>query len=69
MNDKEKTILDSRLLNDEPRTLQYIADTFGISRERVRQIEANLLKKMKKYIEKSEPDVTDFFSESRIEQD
>jgi RNA polymerase sigma-32 factor len=69
LNDKEKTILDSRLLNDEPRTLQDIADTFGISRERVRQIEANLLKKMKKHIEKSEPDVTDFFSESRIEQD
>ncbi len=69
LNDKEKTILDSRLLNDEPRTLQDIADTFGISRERVRQIEANLLKKMKKYIEKSEPDVTAFFSESRIKQD
>jgi RNA polymerase sigma-32 factor len=69
LNDKEKTILDARLLNDEPRTLQDIADTFGISRERVRQIEANLLKKMKKYIEKTEPDVTDFFSENRIEHD
>ena len=69
LNDKEKTILDARLLNDEPRTLQDIADTFGISRERVRQIEANLLKKMKKYIERTEPDVTDFFSENRIEHD
>ena len=66
LNDKEKTILDARLLNDEPRTLQDIADTFGISRERVRQIEANLLKKMKKYIERTEPDVIDFFSKSRM---
>jgi RNA polymerase sigma-32 factor len=69
LNEKEETILESRLLNDEPRTLQDIADNFGISRERVRQIEANLLKKMKKYIEKAEPDVIDFFSMSKSEKD
>jgi RNA polymerase sigma-32 factor len=62
LNEKEQTILDARLLTDEPRTLQDIADSFGISRERVRQIEANLLKKMKKYIEKTEPEVIDYFS-------
>ena len=47
LNDKEKMILDKRLLTDEPLTLQNIADGFGISRERVRQIEVNLLKKMR----------------------
>lgn len=50
LNEKEKTILAARLLSDEPLTLQDIADQFHISRERVRQIEANLLKKMKKYL-------------------
>ncbi len=53
-------ILEERLLTDEPLTLQTIADRFGISRERVRQIEVNLLKKMKKYLEVEMPDIVDF---------
>jgi len=61
LNEKEKVILSTRLLNDEPQTLQTIADQFDISRERVRQIEANLLKKLRKHFEKVMPDVKDFF--------
>jgi RNA polymerase sigma-32 factor len=60
LNAKEKTILGARLLSDEPLTLQDIADQFGISRERVRQIEVNLLKKMKKYLEQELPDIEHF---------
>lgn len=60
LNDKELMILKTRLLSDEPRTLQTIADEFSISRERVRQIEANLLKKLKKQFEKEMPDIQDF---------
>ena len=41
LNEKEQVILKTRLLSDEPRTLQTIADEFNISRERVRQIESN----------------------------
>lgn len=63
LNDKEKTILAARLLSDEPLTLQDIADQFGISRERVRQIEANLLKKMKKYLEQEVPDIHFFLDQ------
>ena len=63
LNDKEKAILSSRLLSDEPLTLQDIADQFDISRERVRQIEANLLKKMREYFEKEVPDIKDFLTE------
>jgi RNA polymerase sigma-32 factor len=62
LNEKEQVILGTRLLSDEPQTLQTIADQFGISRERVRQIEANLLKKLRKHFEKVMPDVQDFFS-------
>ena len=61
LNEKEQVILDTRLLTDEPQTLQTIADQFDISRERVRQIEANLLKKLKKHFEKVMPDIKDFF--------
>jgi len=66
LNDKEKVILTRRLLSDEPQTLQTIADQFSISRERVRQIESNLLKKLKKLFEKEFPDIQDFLSSERI---
>jgi RNA polymerase sigma-32 factor len=61
LNAKEMMILEERLLTDEPLTLQNIADRFNISRERVRQIEVNLLKKMKKFFEAEMPDIKDFF--------
>ncbi len=63
LNDKEKMILEKRLLTDEPLTLQNIADRFDISRERVRQIEVNLLKK---YLEAEMPDIVDYFDGERI---
>ncbi len=66
LNEKERMILEERLLTDEPLTLQNIADRFAISRERVRQIEVNLLKKMKKYIEAEMPDIVDFFDGEKI---
>ncbi len=62
LNEKEQVILRTRLLSDEPKTLQTIADQFHISRERVRQIEANLLKKLRKQLEKEMPDIHDFFT-------
>jgi RNA polymerase sigma-32 factor len=68
LNDKEQMILKTRLLSDEPQTLQDIADIFGISRERVRQIEVNLLKKMKKHLEQEVPDIRNFFGEKEHEK-
>ncbi|MDD5758107.1 MAG: RNA polymerase factor sigma-32 [Desulfobulbaceae bacterium] len=64
LNSKELSILAERLLNDEPLTLQEIADQFGVSRERVRQIEANLLQKMRKYFEEELPDIKTFLDEA-----
>jgi RNA polymerase sigma-32 factor len=63
LNDKEKAILKDRLLNDEPQTLQTIADKFSISRERVRQIEVSLLKKMRVFFEEEVPDIHNFLDE------
>ena len=63
LNPKELAILDERLLSDEPLTLQDIADRFAVSRERVRQIEANLLKKMRVYLENEVPDIRDFLED------
>lgn len=50
-DDKEKAIIDLRLLADEPLTLQEIADKFGISRERIRQIETRLKSRLKDLME------------------
>lgn len=44
---REKIILEERILNDDPLTLQEIGEKYGITREAVRQMEARLLKKIK----------------------
>ncbi len=59
-NEKEKMILEKRLLTDDPLTLQRISERFGISRERIRQIEANLLKKIRKHIKEHAPELEGF---------
>jgi RNA polymerase sigma-32 factor len=50
LDDKEHRILKKRLLSDEPATLKRIGDEFGISRERIRQIEKRLVRKLKEYL-------------------
>ena len=44
---RERQIIEQRILNAPPRTLQELADEFGISRERVRQLEQNALRRLK----------------------
>src|SRR5260370_164152 len=39
LNDRERRIFEARRLADDPITLEELADEFGVSRERVRQIE------------------------------
>jgi RNA polymerase sigma-32 factor len=51
LNDKEKMVLDARILSEEPKTLQEVADEFGLTRERVRQIEAKLVAKLRTHLE------------------
>jgi RNA polymerase sigma-32 factor len=45
---RERYILEHRLLTDSPMTLEAVGDEFGVTRERVRQLEARLKKKLKK---------------------
>jgi RNA polymerase sigma-32 factor len=48
---REATIFHERLLTDEPLTLQDIGDRYGISRERARQLEKRLVKRLRQYLE------------------
>ena len=48
LTDREKQILTDRRLVDEPRTLEELSQEFGISRERVRQIEVRAFEKLQK---------------------
>lgn len=56
LNTRELEILSERILSESPKTLDAFAQKYEISKERVRQIEANLLKKLKKYLQKEIPD-------------
>jgi len=48
--DKEIAIFDERLVADEPLTLQELGDRFGISRERVRQLEQRLTGRLREFL-------------------
>ncbi len=50
---KDVTIFDKRLVADEPLTLQELGNEFGVSRERVRQLEARLTGKLRDYLKKT----------------
>jgi RNA polymerase sigma-32 factor len=47
---RERKLFEERLMSEEPRTLQEIGASFGISRERTRQIEVRLLARLKNYL-------------------
>ncbi|MBX3232718.1 MAG: RNA polymerase factor sigma-32 [Labilithrix sp.] len=57
--DKDLAIFDQRLVADDPLTLQDLGDKFGISRERVRQLEQRLLGRLRDYLKREMGDATD----------
>jgi RNA polymerase sigma-32 factor len=52
LSDREQFILRARKLSDEPRTLESLGDELSLSKERVRQLEAGALVKMRKSLER-----------------
>jgi len=61
LNPREQTIINSRKLKYKPDTLDMIAKQLNISKERVRQIEVNSLKKLRRNIESISNESKDFF--------
>ena len=57
LSEKEAYILEHRLLTDDPVTLREIGERYNVTRERVRQLEARLLQKLKNHLSS---DIEDF---------
>ena len=57
LSEKEAYILEHRLLTDDPVTLREIGERYNVTRERVRQLEARLLQKLKTHLS---TDIQDF---------
>jgi RNA polymerase sigma-32 factor len=50
LSDRERAIILERRIRDEPNTLEQLSARYGISRERVRQIETRAVEKLKTYV-------------------
>ncbi|OIO54081.1 MAG: RNA polymerase factor sigma-32 [Alphaproteobacteria bacterium CG_4_10_14_0_2_um_filter_63_37] len=53
--ERERLVIEARVLSDDPRSLADLAEELGVSRERVRQIEVQGLKRMRRYLEAEVP--------------
>ena len=53
LDDRDRQIVEQRILAEEPRTLQEIGDEFGVSRERVRQLEARVVSRLRDYLKQN----------------
>ncbi len=62
LNDREQFIVRERKLRDAPRTLESLGTELGLSKERVRQLEAAAFGKMRKSLESQSTEVHSFFA-------
>ena len=62
LNDRERFIVRERKLRDDPRTLESLGTELGLSKERVRQLEAAAFGKMRKTLEGQSNEVHAFFA-------
>ena len=62
LNDRERLIVRERKLRDDPRTLESLGNELGLSKERVRQLEAAAFTKMRKNLEAQSGEVHEFLA-------
>lgn len=62
LNDRERFIVQERKLREDARTLESLGNELGLSKERVRQLEAAAFAKMRKKLESQSSEVFEFFA-------
>jgi len=50
LEERDRILIKERVLAEEPKTLSELGEQFGVSRERVRQLEARLVKRLREYL-------------------
>lgn len=60
LSGKELDIFNSRLMAEEPETLQQIGERYGITRERTRQLETKVVDKLRAYLQKDGEELSDY---------
>jgi RNA polymerase sigma-32 factor len=53
LEERDRRIVEERVLAEDPKTLQEMGDEFGVSRERVRQLEARIVKRLRAYLKEN----------------
>jgi hypothetical protein len=66
MSPREVEIFDLRIFSDNPITLQTIGDRYQISRERVRQVEKDIIRKMRDFFKHESPDFATYSEDSGL---
>lgn len=58
LDEREQAIFHDRMLSDSPRTLLEIGEEYGITKERARQLEERIKKKLKEFLGTYYPDIS-----------
>ncbi len=59
---REKETLKRRILSVQPVTLKTLGNKYGVSRERIRQVESRIIEKLRGYLLKEFPDIERYFN-------
>ena len=62
LDSREIEILEHRILAVQPATLKTLGDKYGVSRERIRQVESRIIEKLREFLLKEFPDIERYFN-------